>query len=231
MHYNSLRNLMHLMQFSDSALPVGGFSFSNTLESAIDVGVVYDHATLMEFSRNLLRQAATTDGVAALNAFRATNRQDYDSIISCDKALYARKVNAEQRMMSQRMGRKMAELSAEISDNALLSRLAEDIGSAHTAGMYTVVQGVAFATCGMGERELFAALCYGTASMTLNAALRSMRITHLQTQQILFTLAEDIEPMYDKVQGLGIEHMHSFSPQVDILSAIHEKSVKRLFMN
>lgn len=222
---------MHLMQFSDSALPVGGFSFSNTLESAIDVGVVYDHVTLMEFSRNLLRQAATTDGVAALNAFRATNRQDYDAIISCDKALYARKVNAEQRMMSLRMGRKMAELSAEISDNALLSRLAEDISSARTAGMYAVVQGVAFATCGMGERELFATLCYGTVSMTLNAALRSMRITHRQTQQILFTLAEDVEPMYDKVQGLGIEQMHSFSPQVDILSAIHEKSVKRLFMN
>ena len=222
---------MRLMQFADSALPVGGFSFSNTLESAIEMGVVYDEKSLAEFTRQIVRQAASTDGIATLNAFQAAENGDYHSIICYDKALNARKANTEQRLMSQRMGRKLAELIAEITGNDLLRRFCGDIASARTAGTYAVVQGVAFAICGIGERELFAAICYGAASMVLNAALRTMRITHRQTQRIIFTLADEIEMIYDEVAGLDICQMHSFYPQIDILAAIHEKGTKRLFMN
>ena len=219
------------MQFADSALPVGGFSFSNTLESAIDTGVVASSLALEEFVGSLVSQASTTDGVAALNAHRATMAEDYQRILLCDKRLYTRKANTELRVMSQRMGRKMAELAAEITDHRLLIRLAEDIITSRTAGTYAVVQGVTFATCGIGERELFSAICYGTATMTLNAAVRCMRITHRQTQKILFSLAEQVERLYDEVVELDINQMHSFSPQVDILSSVHEKGSRRLFMN
>lgn len=219
------------MQFADSALPVGGFSFSNTLESAIDTGVVANSLSLEEFVGSLVRQASMTDGVAALNAHRATMMEDYQRIMLCDRRLYARKANTELRAMSQRMGRKMAELAAEITDHRLLIHLAEDIIASRTAGTYAVVQGVTFAVCGIGERELFSALCYGTATMTLNAAVRCMRITHRQTQKILFSLAEQVERLYDEVAELDINQMHSFSPQVDILSSVHEKGSRRLFMN
>ena len=219
------------MQFADSALPVGGFSFSNTLESAIDTGVVANSLSLEEYVGSLVRQASTTDGVAALNAHRATMMEDYQRIMLCDRRLYARKANTELRAMSQRMGRKMAELAAEITDHRLLIRLAEDIIASRTAGTYAVVQGVTFAVCGIGELELFSALCYGTATMTLNAAVRCMRITHRQTQKILFSLAEQVERLYDEVAELDINQMHSFSPQVDILSSVHEKGSRRLFMN
>ena len=222
---------MRLMQFADSALPVGGFSFSNTLESAIEMGVVYDEKSLTEFTREIVRQVATTDAIAALNAYRAAKDSDYSTIVSCDKALNARKANTEQRLMSQRMGRKLAELFAEITDNDLLRRLCGDIASAHTPGTYAVTQGVVFAICEIGERELFAAICYGTASMVLNAALRTMRITHRQTQRIIFALADEVGMMYEEVAGLDICQMHAFYPQIDILAAIHEKGTKRLFMN
>lgn len=228
---NPLQRLLHLMQFADSALPVGGFAFSNTLESAIDVGIVHNEPSLEEFVHSLLRQTATTDGIAALNTHRATLNNDYGSIIRYDEALHARKANAELRLMSQRMGRKMAELGATITDHKLLERLHADIVAVHTAGSYAVVQGVVFAICNIGRQELFATICYGTATMTLNAALRCMRITHHQTQRILFRLAQHVGRLYDDISSLDIEHMHSFAPMVDILSAMHEKGARRLFMN
>ena len=46
---NRVATLSHLMQLCDSALPVGGFSFSCALESAVAQGVVRDEATLEEF--------------------------------------------------------------------------------------------------------------------------------------------------------------------------------------
>ncbi len=231
MRCDTIGTLLHLIQFSDSALPVGGFSFSNTLESAVEMGLVHDCTTLEEFTHSLIIQAATTDGVAALNAHRAARKSDILAIIRCDNALHARKANAEQRLMSQRMGRKMAELGAEITGDKLLKRLCEEITSSRSAGTYAVVQGTLFAICHIGEAELFASLCYGTASMVVNAALRCMRITHRQTQQILYSLNEHCERLYSEVSELDIEQMHSFSPQTDTLSALHERATKRLFMN
>jgi urease accessory protein len=67
--------------------------------------------------------------------------------------------------------------------------------------------------------------------MVLNAALRCMRITHLQTQRILYSLAPHIAPLDGEIAELDIDNMHSFSLQIDALSALHEKSAKRLFMN
>ena len=66
----NLRQIVHLLQLSDSALPVGAFSFSNTLESAIEWGVVSDAPSLEEFTRQVVRQSAFSDGVAALNTLQ-----------------------------------------------------------------------------------------------------------------------------------------------------------------
>ena len=45
----SLARLTHLLQMADSQLPVGAFSFSNGLESAIAVGLVKDAESLKNF--------------------------------------------------------------------------------------------------------------------------------------------------------------------------------------
>lgn len=62
--------VMRLLEFTDSAFPVGTFSFSNGLETAAEEGLVYDAATLEQYAQDIVRQAAFTDGVAALHAFR-----------------------------------------------------------------------------------------------------------------------------------------------------------------
>ena len=74
-------------------------------------------------------------------------------------------------------------------------------------------------------------MLYGTASMMLNAALRLMRLTHHSTQQIIYRLAESIDLLYEESARLGIEDMYSFAPQIDLLSALHERGRSRMFMN
>ena len=84
----TLNELIHLLQFADSALPVGAFAFSNALETAVEQRVVYDAATLAEFVGEQLRQSATSDGVAALVARRATLAGDYEALLSIDNRTY-----------------------------------------------------------------------------------------------------------------------------------------------
>ena len=71
----------------------------------------------------------------------------------------------------------------------------------------------------------------GVASMTLNASLRLMRISHLDTQRILYDLASRIEGLYAQCEGLMLDDMYAFAPQIDLLASLHEKGRSRMFMN
>ena len=66
-----ITELMRVLQFGDSVLPVGAFSFSNGLESAIQHHLVYDRETLRQFVITAIRQSASADAIALLAAHRA----------------------------------------------------------------------------------------------------------------------------------------------------------------
>jgi urease accessory protein len=71
----SIARMMRVLQFGDSLLPIGSFSFSNALESAVQEGTVRDAATLGEFVTASARRAATSDGIALLEAHRGACRR------------------------------------------------------------------------------------------------------------------------------------------------------------
>ena len=227
----TMRQIVHLLQYADSALPVGAFAFSNSLETAVEQHIVYDAPTLAKFVEVLLRQSASTDGIAALAARRAALAGDYTTLLNVDARLIRCKLSDEARQMSTRMGRKLAELCAQTTHNELLVRWRDAIVAHLTAGTYPVAQGIVFALGGLDARSLFAAQQYGVMTTTLNAALRCLRLTHYDTQRIIAELADTIEELYEQVHTLGVEQMYTFAPEVDLLAALHERGSARMFMN
>src|SRR5262249_55999522 len=99
-----------LLQFGDSMFPIGGFSFSCGLESAVQTGVVHDRPTLHEFARTALDQAARGDGIALIAAHRAATAGDVEALVAIDAQVFARKLSDEMRLMSTRIGRKFTEI-------------------------------------------------------------------------------------------------------------------------
>lgn len=222
---------MHLLQCSDSAFPVGAFSFSNALETAACEGVVKDASQLEAYVGVVLRQAAGTDGVAALLAHRAASCSDFAALIDIDRRLLSYKLNVEARQMTLRMGRKMAELAARITARSLCCQWLEAIDLGVVQGSYPVGQAIAFAEMGLTEEALFAAHQYGVAATVLSAALRCLRVSHFQTQEILFRAGCGWRRTYEEVKDLELRHLHAFAPQMEILAAMHEKGPQRMFMN
>lgn len=222
---------MHLLQFTDSTFPVGTFSFSNGLETAGFERMVHDAETLREFVTSQALQAAFSDGVAAIHAHRAYLAGDYDAAVEADKVLLAFKMNAEARLMLQRMGKKLAELSSHLFESELISRWLEDIGAEKVPGTYPVGQGLAYAAAGVSEKDLFCAHQYGVINMVLSAALRCVRVSHYDTQKILFDLAARTEELYEEASMMELKDMNAFFPQLDILASLHEKGNMRMFMN
>ena len=73
--------------------------------------------------------------------------------------------------------------------------------------------------------------CMAGTPAPFSAAMRLMRVTHLDTQHILFELNHDIEAFCDIAEIGDIEQMSSYVPIVDVLAAVHVKAHVRLFMN
>lgn len=223
--------LARLLQFSDSTLPVGAFAFSNGLESALQTEVVTNPATLQQFVELVVRQAAHMDGIAFLHAHRAILAGDFDAVLAADHEIWSRRVGEEQQLMLARMGKKFAELSLKISDFPSLEHWLKDIKSGTTPGCFPVGQALALAHMGADEKQAFVVHQYGVASMIMSAAVRLMRIDHLDTQRILFATQSRVESDYSDICDLSLDEMSSFAPVFDVLVAHHTKAHVRLFMN
>lgn len=228
---DSIGAISRLLQFTDSTFPVGTFSFSNGLETAAYENIVTDAASLEEFAKSQSIQAAYSDGVAAIHAFRAFNKGDYDSIVEADKMLLLFKMNDEARLMLKRMGKKLAELSSKLFDSDIVMRWLEDIKTDKTPGTYPVAQGIAYAAAGISERDMFAAHQYGVVNMVLSAALRCVKVSHYDTQKMLFNLSNRVGEVYDEASQMQLKDMNAFFPELDILASLHEKGNMRMFMN
>ena len=227
----SVARMMRVLQFGDSLMPIGSFSFSHALESAVQEGVVRDAATLDEFVTASARRAATSDGIAVLEAHRAACEPDVERIVRADRAVFERKIGEETRTMTVRMGRKLAEVSTAAVQAPLLSGWLGLVRDGITPGTYPVGLGVLFAELGSPEEDAFAVHQYGVAMTMLSAALRLMRIDHRQVQAILYAADQMVPGDYAAIREASLSDMASFTPMADILAAIHVRSHVRMFMN
>lgn len=227
-----MKKLFRLIQFTDTAFPVGAFSFSNGLETAAHLGIVRDAESLREYAWSVARQAAFTEGVSALWAFRHARENDLPGIVKTDNELLLFRLNEEARLMLTRMGKKLAELGLRLyGENSLFNAWLAEIDAGKSAGAYPVAQGLAFAIEGMDEKFLFVSHQYGVLNMVLSAALRNVRVSHYDTQKILFELSDKMDALWEQAKDMGFENMNSFVPQMDIFASLHEKGKMRMFMN
>jgi urease accessory protein len=223
--------LSRMLQFGDSMFPIGSFAFSGGLESAIQKGVVRDVDSLQAFARTAVEQAALGDGIALIRAHRAAAAGDLEELERIDQRVYGRKLSAETRAMTVRVGKKFAEMGAGITAAPLLHTWLERVQQGATPGCYPVGLAVNFAVQDLPEREAFVVHQYGVGAMILSAALRLMKVSHVETQRILYELNTDAEAAYELAARSSLADMAGFAPLVEILAAVHVKAHLRLFMN
>ena len=231
----SLLHWMRALQFGDSTLPTGAFTFSHGLESAIERGLVKDAASLHSFVKTAVEQAASGDAIAVLHACRAVHQGDLQRLLEIDRSVHNRKLNEEFRSMTVRTGKKLIELADKVvnasRDAALLSQWRAKVAAGETYGTYPVCLAIIFTVLDIPEEGCFMVHQYGVAMAVLSAALRLVKVDHIDTQTILFKLNDNIEHDYAVAATRRLEDMAGFAPVVDMLAAVHVKAHVRMFMN
>src|SRR5262245_26875403 len=223
--------LVRVLQFGDSMFPVGGFNFSCGIASAVQTGVVADTATLHAFARTAVEQAARSDGIALIAAHRAAAAGDVETLIRVDEEVYARKLSDETRTQSTRLGKKLTEMGVRVVGAPLLHEWRSCIDGSRTPGCYPVALAVTFAAQGLPALDAFVVHQSAVATTILGAALRLMKVSHVETQAILFDLNGRTEAAYEIAAAARLSEMSGFAPLSEILAAVHANAHVRLFMS
>jgi urease accessory protein len=133
--------------------------------------------------------------------------------------------------MSVRMGKKLTEMGAAVVRAPLLCTWRECIEKSLTPGCYPIALAINFAVQDLSAYQAFVVHQYGVATTILGAALRLMRVSHIETQKILYELTGRTEEMYAIAATKRLSDMASFAPLSEILAAVHTRAHVRLFMN
>src|SRR5437868_10054821 len=112
---NAIAQLLSLLHLASPALPIGGFSYSQGLEAAIDHRVVVDADGAERWIReNLLHVQAQCEAPLWLLLHRAWRQGDGARVREWNGWFHATRETAELRLETEQMGWSLAKLIAQM---------------------------------------------------------------------------------------------------------------------
>ena len=102
--------LLSLMWLASPALPIGGFSYSEGLEAAVDAGLVHDESSAAQWLTDQLHLTLARADLAVLaEALPAARSNDWTALLALDRWVRATRETAELRLQAEQMGRSLME--------------------------------------------------------------------------------------------------------------------------
>jgi urease accessory protein len=216
--------LIPLLWLASPALPVGGFSYSEGLESAVEEGRVTGEAQAADWLVEQLHMVlARADLVVVRDAIEAWRGNDLGSISALNDWMLRTRETSESRQQTEQMGRSLIEWLKSVRPQALtpaLSRRKKEFS-------YPIAWSLAAASFGAETRTALHAFAFGWSENMVQAAVRVVPLGQSAGQRILLRLAHDIPSAVDHAMRRG--EPQSFSPMLAILSSRHENQYSRLF--
>lgn len=214
--------LLQLLWLASPALPVGGFSYSEGLEPAVDAGLVTGEAQAGEWLAQQLQLTLARCDLAvvgaALDAWRAG---DDARIAELDAWVLRTRETAELRQQTEQMGRSLVEWLKAVRP--------ETAQRAPQPLTYPVAWALAASPSPASTRDVLLAFAFGWAENMVQAAVRAVPLGQSAGQRILGRLASEIPAAVDHALATGDGQRQAFAPMLAILSARHETQYSRLF--
>jgi urease accessory protein len=221
--------LLHLLWLASPALPVGGFSYSEGLEAAVEAGLVHDEASAASWIGNQMRLGPARADLAVLaQAHAAWGRHELARITALNDFLLRTRETHELRLQAGQMGRSLVEWlrnQRAAGDEARLAHLA----ALAPAPSWPVAFALATARAGATAAQALQSHLFGWAENMMQAALKAVPLGQLAGQRLLQALVAEMPGLVADALALPETEWQSFSPMLAIASAQHETQYSRLF--
>ena len=224
--------LLQLIWLASPALPIGGFSYSEGIEAAVDASLVTDEETAAAWLLGQLHLTLARADLAVLaQAIPAWQRNDTERIAELDAWVLQTRETSEFRQQTEQMGRSLVEWLRAVQPERVEGLAGASTGPARTEHFFTypVAFALAASATGATTRDCLLAFAFGWAENMVQAALKSIPLGQSAGQRVLGLLSRDIPAAVDVALALQDDDRQAFSPMLAILSARHETQYSRLF--
>lgn len=218
-------SLLQLIWLASPALPVGGFSYSEGLESAVDTEQAATESGASDWLCDQLHIGlARIDLAVVAKAIGAWRRDDLVYVAELNQWVLQTRESSEFKLQTEQMGRSLVEwLRNQSAPHPHLDWLMAQSPS------YPVAFSLAVSRTQASVRDCLLAYAFGWAENMTQAAIKSVPLGQSAGQRILARLANEIPDAVEHAVGLMDSERQSFAPMLAILSAQHETQYSRLF--
>lgn len=222
--------LLHLLQTTDSAFPVGGFAHSYGLEGLVQAGLVETPASLDQHLRDTWLPMLTHVDFPLIRLSRDAAMEDA-TLFRIDQLAWAVRATHESRRAQQAMGVQRLNLVARLSGHPRLSGLADAARSKQWMANWPSVWGVECACLSIPVHHAQQAYGYQCIFGILTAALKLIAIGPTEVQTILYKHIQNLEAAIRASGPIAEDEIGWFSPLLDITGAQHEQAYTRIFIS
>lgn len=220
---------LSLLHLCDSLFPIGGFAYSDGLESATSDGRVAHPGDLGAWLDATVEETlGRMEGPAVWQAWAAFDGGDFDALVALDQELAALRPASSARRSSRAMGLRLLTTWQTLHPD---SRIAHALLLARQQRLGPALP-IAFAgacVCsGVDRRGAIEAFAYTRLASTVSAAMRLMPIGQTDAHLLLARAIDRLPATVDAIVRRDAR-MESFTPAMDIAAMSQQYLHSRLF--
>jgi len=218
--------LLQLIWLASPALPVGGFSYSEALEAAIDHEHVHDESSCANWLADQLHLSQARGDMALMaQAIPAWQTKNMARLQELSAWVHATRETHEMRLQTEQMGRSLLDwLRIQNKATAQALQLCSELRPT-----YPMAMSLALSLAHAPLESALQAYAFGWAENMTQAALKAVPLGQISGQKILARLAHEIPQAVQHAMALSDHDRQAFCPMLAVMSARHETQYSRLF--
>jgi len=222
---------LRLLQISDSALPISGYTHSWGLETAIARGLVHDPASLERWTRDWLRTSlGPLEGVLVAASCRAVRAGRPTDLVDLNHLVEVSIVAPSVRQASREMGEQLLALGGTWEWCAReLAALMADLSTPPAGWHHCIAFGWLGALAGGESGDALAAYFHQAALGMIGAGVRAIPVGHTHGQQVLAYLHDDIRLLAAALRDRSPEAAGAGCPFYEVLCDAQTRLYSRMF--
>ncbi|MBN3727360.1 urease accessory protein UreF [Burkholderia sp. Ac-20379] len=219
--------LVALLHLASPALPIGGFSYSQGFEAALDANLIHDADSARDWIASGLADVLAVCELPLLaHQLERWRVHDAAALAEANAEFVASRESAELRRETEQMGWSLAQLCTALEWGDAARRATLD-------AIKPVALPTAYAFAGAAHDAapdaVLTAYAFGWVENQAAAALKAVPLGQLAGQKILVALRGTIADAVRRALATPPEAINTFAPLLGILSARHETQYSRLF--
>jgi urease accessory protein len=220
--------LYRLLAWLSPAYPIGAFSYSHGIETAVEEGFIKDRASLVTWLESvLLHGTGAVDGALFAAAWRAAEAEDWPGFDAIAERAAAWRGTSEMALESRQQGGSFLSMTRTAWPHPALDAAHERLGGELAL---PVAVALAAAAHGIALQQALGGYLHAFTANLISAALRTVPLGQSDGQLALAALERAVDAATQRAMVVtSLDEVGTSTPLLDWCSLRHETQYTRLF--